>query len=450
VLHYIRKHNLMRAGDRVAVAVSGGADSVALLRVLLELRTELGVVLGVAHFNHKLRGEQSDADEAFVADLAKHHGLELWVDRRDLQDDAVSKLGVEAAGRQLRYTWFDQLAREARLDCVATAHTLDDQAETVLLKLTRGAGTRGLAGIYPVLRRKEEHGSHYRIVRPLLAVTRDEVEAYLTPLEQTWREDESNLDRRFLRNRVRHELLPMLERDYNPNIREALTELAEVSRAEDEYWDALVTQALTARISGAELTLEDFKGLPVALQRRIVKCFAERQRPALDFEHIEKLRLCAVGELRQVALPGGRFAIVKDDGLKICAEQTLTSADYEYWLPIPGEVHVPELSATVRALLVTEEFARESSDGSLLAADLVGTQLRLRNWKHGDRYRPAHRGSEEKLKRLFAEAKVPADERPAWPVALCGDDIVWVQALPVAADYQWKATGAAVKIEVIK
>ena len=241
---------MLRAGDRVAVAVSGGADSVALLRLLLELRAELGIVLAAAHFNHGLRGEASLADEAFVGELAREHGLEFFVGRADVRDHALAtKLSIEAAGRELRYRWLAKLAAEQRFDAVATAHTLDDQAETVLLKFLRGAGTRGLAGIYPVVKpRAQSPGVEapssteapngapegaplqrageekkpeprrdvsqdpeevVRIIRPLLPVSRQEVESYLTSLEQSWREDESNLDRRYTRNRVRHELLPL-------------------------------------------------------------------------------------------------------------------------------------------------------------------------------------------------------------------------------------------------
>src|SRR5580704_14451558 len=178
----------MRAGDRVAVAVSGGADSVALLRVLLERRNELGIVLAVAHFNHGLRGEESQADEAFVADLAKHHDLDCSIGRGDVRDHASnSKLSLEAAAREVRYGWLKQLAVEQRFDAIATAHTLDDQAETVLLKFLRGTGTRGLAGIYPTL----DLSGATRVVRPLLCVSREEVEAYLESLSQSWREDET-------------------------------------------------------------------------------------------------------------------------------------------------------------------------------------------------------------------------------------------------------------------
>lgn len=313
VLRYIRERVLLRAGDRVAVAVSGGADSVALLRLLLELRPELGIVLAVAHFNHELRGEQSAADEAFVAELANGHGLQLFAGRGNARDHASAcKLSIEAAGRELRYTWFAQVAQQHGLNAIATAHTLDDQAETVLLKFLRGAGTRGLAGIYPIVSR-----DGFGIVRPLLCVCHTEVEAYLSSISQVWREDESNLDHRFLRNRIRHELLPLLEREYNPRLRHVLGDLAKLSQAEQQYWNDLVARHLMRNSSG-ELLLAGFAELPVALQRRVLKSFAESQGgAALDFAHVEKLRRCAVGELRKAELPGDRIAMRANGTLQI-------------------------------------------------------------------------------------------------------------------------------------
>jgi tRNA(Ile)-lysidine synthase len=322
VLRNIRERAMMSAGDRVGVAVSGGADSVALLRVLLELRSEFGIVLAVAHFNHGLRGEQSAADEAFVADLAKQHGLEFFVDRDDVREHALAgKLSLEAAGRAARYQWFAHMAEQQRLSQIATAHTLDDQAETVLLKFLRGAGTRGLAGIYPIVNR-----SRFRIVRPLLPVTRAEVEGYLSSLGQVWREDESNLDHRFLRNRIRHELLPLLEREYNPRLRHLLADLAKLSQGEQHYWDELVAQHLILNDAG-ELLLAGFTELPVALQRRVVKRFAEADGHALDFAHVEKLRRCALGELRKVELPGDRLAMRANSTLQIRSLRSATEVD---------------------------------------------------------------------------------------------------------------------------
>ncbi len=447
VLRYIRERDLMRAGDRVAVAVSGGADSVALLRLMLDLRADLGIVLAVAHFNHRLRGEASQADEAFVAELAKQHDVDCFVGHGDVRDHAfTSKLSIEAAGRELRYRWLARLAAEQRFDAVATAHTLDDQAETVLLKFLRGAGTRGLAGIYPALGL-----AGLRIVRPLLGVCRREVETYLEGLGQQWREDESNLDRRFTRNRVRHDLLPLLEREFNPNIRALLSDAAEVARAEEMYWQALVGPELASRMSeSGGLAIADLPQLPLALQRRLLKAFAEDAGLALDFEHVEKLRRCALGELAKAELPSGWLGECQADSLELRALGTEAGAmlQYEYLLAVPGEVQIAELGVTVRALTVAAEFAREMTDSSLLSTALIGQELTVRNWRPGDRFRPAHSRSEEKLKRLFSEKHIPADRRPTWPVVLRGAEIIWVRGFPVAHSYEWKGGEDAVRIEI--
>ncbi len=473
VLHYIRERGLMSAGDRVCVAVSGGADSVALLRILLELRAELGVVLAVAHFNHGLRGKDSEADEAFVADLARHHGLELFAGCADVRAHALtSKLGVEAAGRALRYRWLTQLAEEQRFNSVATAHTLDDQAETVLLKFLRGAGTRGLAGIYPSLEAWD--GDAVRIVRPLLCVTRDEVEAYLSSLGQSWREDESNLDHHFARNRVRHSLLPLLEREHNPNIRRVLTDAADLARAEEEYWRAMVERELGARTSGAkapsgrgaldgtaeavpfqgpipaQLSLEGFEHLSLALQRRLLRAFAETQNLALDFEHVDNLVCCAGGELSKTELPGGWLAVRRGKCLELRAPAPgPASVGYEGTLPVPGEAYIAGAGFTVRAVIVGEALAQERADAdSLLSAAGLGPELTVRNWHPGDRFWPLHTGSEEKLKRLFSEKHIPAEQRGNWPVVLKGDQIVWVRGFAVGKAYAWGGSGDAVRIEI--
>ncbi len=199
MLQYLRERQLLKAGDRVAVAVSGGADSVALLRVLLELREPLGIILFVAHFNHQLRGDDSDADERFVTDLARQYDLPFFAGRADVREHATShKRSLEHAARELRYQWLTDLARREKLDAIATAHTADDQAETVLMKFLRGAGTRGLAGIHPILTRDGA-----RIIRPLLETPRPEIERYLNELNQPWREDHTNRDTQFTPNRIR-------------------------------------------------------------------------------------------------------------------------------------------------------------------------------------------------------------------------------------------------------
>src|SRR5579864_780323 len=188
VHRYIRELGLIVPGDRVSVAVSGGADSVALLRLLLELRQELGAVLTVAHFNHQIRGAEADADQHFVSNLAQQFDLEFYSGSADAPAYARrQKVSLETGARELRHTWFGQLVREAKTDKIATAHTQDDQAETILMRILRGTGTRGLAGISPWQRQKS-------LIRPLLAVTRADIEEYLNRLGQPWREDSSNED----------------------------------------------------------------------------------------------------------------------------------------------------------------------------------------------------------------------------------------------------------------
>jgi tRNA(Ile)-lysidine synthase len=450
VLRYIRRSDLIKAGDRLLVAVSGGADSVALLRLLLELRSELGIVLAVAHFNHLLRGQNSDADEHFVADLATHFDLPIHVERKRAAESAQG-VGVESASRTLRYEWLIGIAIENRFDAVATAHTLDDQAETVLMKFLRGTGTKGLAGIYPELYRGEV--KKVRLLRPLLETTRAHVEAYLTSLDQPWREDESNLDHRFRRNRVRHELLPLLERDYNPSVRRVLSDVAEINRAEEEYWGSLTEAALRrVRIGPERLRRREFADLELALQRRVLKSFLDQLNITSDFHHIEALRQCALAGSSQTELTEGWMARREADVLIVGhSERQPTRLGYSYKLTVPGEIQIPEIGCLLRAIPVPANFADEAEPGTLLKADLIGPELWVRNWHAGDRFHVSYMGREHKLKDLFWEWKIPAAERPQWPVALKDIDIVWVRQMHASDTYCWRpGNGSAIRIDCVK
>lgn len=454
-LHYIRKLDLLRAGGRVAVAVSGGADSVALLRILLELRAGLGIVLFVAHFNHQLRGEDSDADEQFVADLARQHDLPFFAGRGDVRAYAAAKkLGIEHGARDLRYDWLLNVAREQRLEVVATAHTADDQAETVLMKFLRGASTRGLAGIHPLLQR-----NGVRIVRPLLQTKRSEVEQYLTSIDQPWREDHTNLDAQHTRNRIRHELLPLLERDYNPNLRQLLSETAEIALAEEDYWRNH-TSTLASRWHQRErsMRLQEGDGFllsAIAVQRRTLRHFLAWHGITVDFHHVEAVRRCALGDGATANLPGGWQARRNGDWLELLAatsafEKQEVIQRWQYQLTIPGNCRIPEAGMTLKAVLLSAAAASQEPPGSLLRASSLEPSLLIRNWQPGDRFHPAHTASEEKLKRLFSEKRIPANQRPRWPVALSGSQIVWVRGFPAAHDFVWlPGSGDAVKIDVI-
>ncbi len=457
VLAYILKHGLLRAGDRVGVAVSGGADSVALARLLLDLRAQIGIVLAVVHFNHRLRGSESDEDERFVAGWAECHQLEFHSENANVAACACERgLSLEAAGRELRYQYFYRLL-EGKLNRIATAHTLDDQAETVLLKISRGAGSRGLAGIYPVLQvpgrqpvedpRALPRAGSAAIVRPLLSIKRQQVREYLGAIGQTWREDPSNEDLRHARNRVRRTILPCLERDLNPAVREALAETAEIARGEEEYWkqetERLLRSAWVAPEAGnpagtgtrGGLRCDQLRSLPVALGRRLVRHAAESVGLDLQFRHVEEI-LGLVQRRAQsektLVLPGGWTARLSEAQVQF-AEPRLSPAapDYEYRLSVPGSIEVPQTGSRFEALLVSPASGEGYNPDDLLDPARLSAELRVRNWRPGDRFWPAHRKAPKKMKELLEERHLRGMERKGWPVVVNGADLVWVRGFAV-------------------
>jgi len=437
VLTYIRKHALLKAGDRVGVAVSGGADSVALLRLLLGLREELGIVVSAVHFNHQLRGAASEEDERFVADLALHHKLQVRSEGGQVSAYASEKqLSLEAAAREMRYEFFRRLLHGGAVDRVATAHTLDDQAETVLLRIARGAGTRGLAGIYPQLPVPSSQFSEAAIVRPLLATRRAELEGYLTSLGQDWREDSSNRDLRHTRNRVRHGILPRMEKNLNPAVREALAETAEVARAEEEYWKDELAKIQPVGTKGV-LPQSELRALPLATRRRLVRAVAESVGLRLEFRHVEEV-LSLVGEgagsSKSVELPNGWLVRRTKQELRFeRAGAEGEPADYQYRLPVPGSVEVPEAGARFEALLVSPDAAEEYNRGDLLEIASLSNGLWVRNWRAGDRFWPAHSKGPKKIKELLQERQVRGREKKLWPVLASETEVVWVRGFEAAA-----------------
>ena len=471
VLKYIREHQLLRAGDRVGAAVSGGADSVALLRVLLELRRELGIVLAVVHFNHKIRGQDADSDEQFVGSLAQENELPFLCSQEDVPKYAESKgVSLETAGRELRYGYFRSLLG-GEVDKIATAHTADDQAETVLMRLLRGAGTKGLAGIHPI--RYEEKAVTTKdtkvstkghegtaVVRPMLGVRRAEVEGYLKEIGQAWREDASNRDPKHLRNRVRHALLPLLEKEFNPAIVEVLSEVAELARGDEDYWGWLVEEWLVdAREHGtlgkgwvAKPVLEVLASWPVAMERRIVRALGESWGAHLGFQDVERIRkLVRAPTGKEVEIANGWRARMTIEGLRLEPESVQTEAEYQCMLPVPGEVRVPALGTVLKAFLVPGP-ASGSGYNPAKAWDprKLASRLVIRNWRAGDRFWPLHTKSEKKVKELLQERRVPQQERARWPVAESEGTIVWLRGFPPAHDFAaGRESGEAVVIEEV-
>ena len=436
VLDYIRRQGLLHAGDRVGVAVSGGADSVGLLRIMLELRPELGIVLSVVHFNHKLRGIEAEADEHFVIQLAHRHELELHVSGGDVAAHARNRhLSTEAAARQLRYRYFRHLFEEQKLNRIATGHTLDDQAETVLLRIVRGAGTRGLAGIYPQL---QVQGSQFSVVRPLLQTRRRLLETYLAEIGQDWREDSSNRDLRHARNRVRHGIVPRLERTLNPSVRETLAETADIARSEEEYWQKEVERVLPEVWQAERWTLEPtaLSALPLALRRRVVRAAAESLGLRLEFRHVEEVLELAGGS-GSATLPQGWVISLDTGGLHFDSPSpTAANSDFEYRLSVPGAVEVPEAGTRFEAALVSGSATSGYNPDHMLDPALLQKELTVRNWRAGDRYWPAHSKAPKKIKELLQERKLTGLERKLWPVGVSGQEIVWVRGFPTPTRFR--------------
>ena len=434
---------LLSPGVRLAVGLSGGADSVALLRALAERSAELGLVLHVAHLHHGLRGAEADADRDFCRGLAQSLNLPFYEERVDTAaaaqpDPATGKPAetIEEAARRLRYQWFRQLMAKTPLDAVATAHTRDDQAETVLAKFLRGAWTEGLSGIHPAI-----HFPEGRLLRPLLATTRPEIEAYLGALGQTWREDSSNRHLTFTRNRIRHELLPLLE-TWNPRLRDHLAQMAELAREEQAWWETEVT-AIAARIilpgrpvrgggraasEGLAIEVPRLAELPVATQRRVLRHLAERLGAALDFAGTEALR-----ELALAGRAGQKCELAGLAGERTHRELRLVSGTGSpagqaapaprYATAIPGEIVAPNWGFRVR-IEVSAASGPPQGPGQAL----------LRSWKPGDRVRLRHSGTPRKVKEVLERMHITGSARANWPVLELDGKIVWMQGVSLETE----------------
>lgn len=468
VLKYIREQRLLQPGDRVMIACSGGADSVALLRILLELRETLGLVLSAGHFHHQIRGAEADQDLRFVEELAAVFQLELHSGSGNVPEHALAhKISLETAARDLRHQWFAGLIEQGKAEKIATAHTLDDQAETVLMRILRGTGARGLAGIASA--HKAKH-----LVRPLLTISRHEIEAYLNTVGQPWREDQSNLDIGHTRNRVRQTLLPMIEREFNPAIRQTLADLAELARAEEEYWSTELSSLLprlilqgkpsrSGRSSSGEsqgvlaLELSALHGLPLALRRLVLHGTVEQLGVTLEFKHIQQLMQLSEHETpgKKLVLPGDLVANRTARELQFSRNIQEPPKNYCYLLPIPGEVAVPELGFTIRARLISAGKQKVSGYNatSLLNPTLLGTKLTVRNWRAGDRFFPAHSQSPKKVKELLQPGRLGPQfssvQRKTWPVIESAGQIVWMRGFSVSHDFA-SSSGDAILIEEMK
>lgn len=420
----IDKYRMIGARERVLVGVSGGADSVCLALVL----KDLGFSIAIAHVNHGLRGAASDADESFTALLAQNLGV-LYFCRRVV----LMSGNLEAAGRDARRDFFAEVADPAGFTKIALAHTRNDRVETFLLNLFRGSGSDGLVSMAPVTG---------RLVRPLLEVGREAIESYLQERKQVWRNDESNRDMTFARNYLRHDVIPHLAEEFNPNLVETLTRTLEILESEDAWIRAKTDEWMvrngTREDGNYVIPVEALAEEPPGLIRRVVRA-ALRQAGSdlqnVSFEHIESARsLLEAGKSgKMVEIPGG-LQVAREFGNLVFREAEPAPLEYEYELKIPGLVHIPELGKVFRAEVVESVTGGGVGERAFVDAESVGAYVRIRNWKPGDYYKPVGLPA-GKLKKLFQRARIPRSHRTSWPVVVADSTIIWVASFPVSREF---------------
>jgi tRNA(Ile)-lysidine synthase len=431
VRHTISKYNMIASGDLVVIAVSGGPDSVCLLDILFKLKEELGIGIVVAHFNHGLRPDQDEYETRFVERMAMSFNVPF---ESEMADPAMftEKGSLEERARNARYQFLRQVKRKVSAQKIAVGHNLNDQAETVLMRLLRGSGPSGLAGIPP--NRDDE------IVRPLIEIARSEIESYLSQVGLNYVTDASNLRTSYLRNRVRLELLPEL-RKYQPRIVELLGQTAEIMRSEDKL---LVSKARTwvkeqSETDGSKISIPitAFTRLPDALKNHVIRVALRMTGGNLrrvNLRHIAAVKHIAMGERPQskVDLPNDMIARRVYDRLAFSKMENAQITDFFHFIEGPGTHELGNSRYTV-SIKELENGELPDMKGSpwtvFLDADVINYPLVIRNFRKGDRFIPYGMRGHKKLKDFFIDLKIPYEERARIPIMSYKDKIIWVCGL---------------------
>jgi tRNA(Ile)-lysidine synthase len=426
----IKKYTLLEKGERVVVALSGGPDSTALLTVLAPIAQELDLSLIIAHFNHGLRGTESDEDEKFARDLSEKMGLAFVSAKMDLRKRKKG-LSPEDFYRRQRYDFLNKISEDYQAQKIALGHNLQDQAETVLLNILRGSGLEGLKGFLPMRDGK--------FIRPLIEISRREIISFLNEAGIPYRQDSSNKNKIYLRNQIRFELIPYLKEKFNPKIEENLAQMAEILRPEDEFIRQHVTHALKSSVIERQqdrilLKIADINKLHPAIRWRLFKTLLESLNPAkngFSFIHIKSLdnlaQKCETG--KKVDLSLGIEARREYDNLilerkKVCSKQM----KYEYNMNIPGSLYVKERKLTISSELATKENVDFSGKNQVyLDLDKIQQPVIIRNRRNGDWFQPLGMQGRQKIKTFFIDHKMPRYERNEIILLVDRLSVIWIE-----------------------
>jgi tRNA(Ile)-lysidine synthase len=428
----IKRHRLLEPGDRVVVAVSGGGDSVALLHLLLDIRTLYALQLTVAHLNHCLRGSASEADEEFVRELAHNSGVSCFIESIPAVQSSSPKGNLESWARECRYEFLSRCAAKLSAQKIALGHTMSDQAETFLMRLIRGSGSLGLASI-PCKRGP--------FIRPLIDLQRYEIRQYLRNRGLRWREDETNRNTHFVRNRLRLELIPQLQDRYNRNITELLSRSAEILREESDALQFLATGLFQREACLAEQRVRwNIQGLlsyPLGLRSLLIResvRYLSREAPSFN-------QTSAIMELLQEGKSG---KVLKACGVRVTRQfdqlifedKVCERPEYSYALEVPGSVELSQIGS----VFVARFDASESDSPSVnrwefyLNDEELRSGLIIRNWKPGDVYFMEGANSPKSVAELLSRKRVPRFSRISWPVITVAGRILCVKDFPFAGD----------------
>lgn len=436
----VAKRKLFSPGDGVLVAVSGGPDSVALLHLLHELRGEFRLYLEVAHLQHGIRGEAARDDAQFVADLAAKLEMPFHLKEIDLPEikSRAGKGNLEALGRAERLRFFAETVRNRGLTKIATAHTRDDQTETVLMWFLRGSGRKGMGGITPMQQfaLPGDPSATFTLIRPLLDIAKAEILEYLANRELTFRTDATNRDPAFLRNWIRAELLPKIHERVDPGLAARIGHQAELHRDEEAFLEEVARQRLEAIRGGSDhLNRAALLGTPRALQRRILRLWIEQARGHLrgiDFVHIDALlRLIEEGPAQgRLAIPGGWELACEYKKLRLL--RPLPGAKpvcYSYSLNIGTRLLVSEAAMEFHSIQSTDRKTEAGSMEAFFDPLTLTEPLIVRNFRRGDRFQPLGMTGHKKVKDLFIEKRIPLSRRARYPLLTAGGEILWIPGL---------------------
>lgn len=425
ILSAALRYRMFEQGDLVVCAVSGGPDSVAMLHALHSRAGEFGITLHVAHIDHGIRGDQSKLDKEFVCRLAQQFGIPITTTLVDVPRIVrETGMGEEEAARHERYKFLQQTCTDLGARKIAVGHSADDRAESVLLNIIRGAGITGLGSIRPV---------RGNIVRPLIDATRAEIAAYIERNGLPFRVDETNTDVRYSRNRIRHELIPLLQQDYNPRVIDSLVRLADIALAEDELLDSRSQSVARSLLIGRGLDAGLLVGLPVAIQRRVIRAEIERCKGDLADVSLEQIdRIIAAleaGSNFTIMLPSGRLMACRSgsDFAVRPLEPAPTATQFERAISVPGITQVPEAGLVIEAV-ITDCSAPSKLPPAQIIIDpaIVRGPIRVRNIRPGDRIIPFGMTGVKKLQDVFVDKKIHRRDRARAAVVEDSEKILWV------------------------